>query len=89
MLNSACPAIPARIKLSYPIRISVIRRTPAAAQAARSLGDIDLDAVVISGDSAPLPQNSWNPSLVLLARTAGVLNGPDLAKWSATSVLKG
>jgi hypothetical protein len=74
--------MPARTKLSKPIWISVIRLIPTAVQAARSLGIMRLEAVAISGDSAPPPlQNNLKPSPVLLELILGVLNGPDLAKW--------
>jgi hypothetical protein len=46
MSNPDCVPLPARIKLSYPMRISVIRRTPAAAQADRSLEAMDLEGSI-------------------------------------------
>jgi hypothetical protein len=48
------------------------------------------DALLTSGVSAPIPaQKSLNPSAVLVERTTGEGNGPDLAKCSATIALNG
>ena len=72
------------------MRISAIFWTPFLAQFARSALEMGREALLTSGVATPTPaQNSLNPSAVLVDRTDGAGNGPDLAKCSATRVLNG